>query len=123
MQIAAAPISSLPRAVQFLFGAMPLKTRTVEVPHTEVRPAGKSTGDSETARRARVAVAWHTHSPDASIDVQVENGWVTLTGSVEDAYERQDIEAVVKKLDGVAKVSNLIEIAAAPRNVLVGAAA
>ena len=112
MQIAAAPISSLPRAVQFLFGA----------PHMEVRPAGKSTGDRETARRARVAVAWHTHSPGASIDVQVENGWVTLTGSVEDAYERQDIEAAVKKLDGVAKVSNLIEIAAAPRKVLVGAA-
>ena len=88
----------------------------------EVRAALKSAGDSEITRRARVAVAWHTHSPDASIDVQVENGWVTLTGSVEDAYEREDIEAAVKKLDGVAKVSNLIEIAAAPRKVLVGAA-
>jgi osmotically-inducible protein OsmY len=101
---------------------MRLKTRTAEAPHVEVPSAGNSATDSEIARRARVAVAWHTHSPDAAINVQVTNGRVTLTGSVEDAYERWDIEAALKKLDGVAKVSNLIEIEGAPQKVLVRAA-
>ena len=113
MQVAVAPTFALPKAVQFLFGGMPLKRRTTESAHMEVRPAGKSTGDNEIARRARVAVAWHTHSPDAAIDVQVTNGRVTLTGTVEDVYERLDIEAAVKKLDDVAQVSNLIEIGGA----------
>src|SRR3954452_17492690 len=40
---------------------------------------------------------------------QVHNGWVTLTGAVEDAYERREAEAAVRTLDGVVGVTNLIE--------------
>src|SRR5829696_9302792 len=52
-----------------------------------------------------------------AVTVQVHNGWVTLTGAVEDAYERREAEAAVRTLDGVAGVTNLIETrmsAAAP---------
>ena len=105
MQVAIAPTSALPKAVLFLLSGMRLKSLAAEAASTEVRPAVKSAAEDEIARRVRVAVAWHTHTPDAAIDVQVTNGRVTLTGTVEDAYERWDIEAAIKKLDGVVQVS------------------
>src|SRR3954451_1143444 len=38
------------------------------------------------ARRARVVIAWHAHTPEGAVLVQAHKGWVTLTGMVEDAY-------------------------------------
>src|SRR5829696_5048512 len=44
--------------------------------------------------------------------VQAHNGWVTLTGTVEDAYERREAEAAVRTLDDVVGVTNLIAMRA-----------
>jgi len=89
------------------------------VAQIEVRPSGKNARDDETAYRARVAVAWHAHTPDGVVKVQVTNGWVTLTGTVEDAYERRRAEAAVRKLDGVVGVTNLLEIRATTQEAAV----
>ena len=79
------------------------------VPSLAICGAGKKASDDEIARRARVGIAWRTLIPEGTVTVQVENGWVTLTGTVEDAYERKEAEAAVRKLDDVAEVTNLIE--------------
>jgi len=82
-----------------------------------VRDPGRKASDDEIARRTLVVIAWHVHTPEGAVTVQVHNGWVTLTGAVEDAYERREAEAAVRTLDGVAGVTNLIETrmsAAAP---------
>src|SRR3954453_1732370 len=50
-------------------------------PDIEVR-AGRTGHDEEIARRARVVMAWHVGVQDGAITVQVEKGWVTLTGTV-----------------------------------------
>ena len=42
--------------------------------------------------------------------MHVQTGWVTLAGTVEDAYQRRVAEVTVRKLDGVVGVSNLVEI-------------
>jgi osmotically-inducible protein OsmY len=79
------------------------------VPNLAICGAGKKALDDEIARRARVVIAWHALVPDGAVRVQVENGWVMLTGTVEEGYERKEAEAAVRKLDDVAGVTNLIE--------------
>src|SRR5829696_963928 len=54
------------------------------VPTFAVCETGRTGSDHEIARRARVAIAWHVHVQEYQITVQVHNGWVTLTGVVED---------------------------------------
>ena len=80
------------------------------VSQVEVRASGRTRFDEEIARRARIGIAWHAHVDDSVIKAQVENGWVTLTGAVADAYERREAEEAVRKLDDVAGITNLIEV-------------
>ena len=89
------------------------------VAQIQIRPGGKNARDDETAYRARVAIAWHARTPDGVVKVQVTNGWVTLTGTVEDAYERRRAEAAVRKLDGVVGITNLLEIRATSQEAAV----
>jgi len=77
------------------------------------RQSSRTGVDDEIARRARVVIAWHLHLQESSITVQVHDGWVTLTGTVEDAYERQEAEVAVRKLENVLGVTNLLHIRAA----------
>jgi osmotically-inducible protein OsmY len=78
------------------------------VPFIAVCEAGRNARDDEIARRARVVIAWHAHNPEGAVTEQAHNGWVTLTGTVEDAYERREAEAAVRTLDDVVGVTNLI---------------
>jgi osmotically-inducible protein OsmY len=48
------------------------------------------------------------------LDVTVSKGWVTLKGEVEWQYQRQDAERVVRRLQGVKGVSNLLAIKVRP---------
>jgi osmotically-inducible protein OsmY len=45
-----------------------------------------------------------------NLDVTVSKGWVTLKGSVEWQYQKDDAERVVRRLTGVKGVSNLITV-------------
>src|SRR5690348_1492626 len=51
------------------------------VPTLAICGAGRKAPDDEIARRARVVIAWHALIPEGTVTVQVENGWVTLTGT------------------------------------------
>ncbi len=42
--------------------------------------------------------------------MKVSQGWITLTGAVHWQYQVMGAEAAVRKLSGVAGVSNVIEI-------------
>jgi len=44
------------------------------------------------------------------LDITVSKGWVTLRGEVEWQYQKQDAERVVRRLQGVRGVSNLIVV-------------
>ena len=83
------------------------------MPNLAICGAGKKALDDEIARRARVAIAWHALIPEGTVTVQVEKGWVMLTGTVEEGYERKEAEAAVRKLDDVVGVTNLSEIGTA----------
>jgi len=48
--------------------------------------------------------------PTEQIKVTVENGWVTLEGTVDWQFQKTVAESAVKKLPGVMGVSNKIEV-------------
>jgi HSP20 family protein len=53
---------------------------------------------------------WSVQLPADRIQVKVEKGWVTLSGTVPWQYQRLAAESAVRKLSGIRGVTNLIEI-------------
>jgi hypothetical protein len=58
-------------------------------------------------------MAWHAFLPEGTIKVKVQRGYVTLTGTVDWHYQTVAAEAAVRKLTGVAGVTNLIALRSA----------
>ncbi|MBB5575928.1 MULTISPECIES: BON domain-containing protein [Rhizobium] len=77
----------------------------------EVRYAErKKHADDEIAARALDIIEWDTALPEGVIDVEVQRGWVTLSGEVRWHFQRIAAENAVKKLGGVVGVTNLLTI-------------
>ena len=77
----------------------------------EVRPVGSHvTADDEIARRVSEALRWSNTVPSDAIKATVEDGYVTLTGSLSWNYERSASEAAVRDFVGVRGVLNQIKI-------------
>lgn len=66
--------------------------------------------DSEIASAIENALAWHVLIPSDRLRVTVEKGWVTLTGDLDWAYQRNDAELAVRPLTGVVGVTNRINL-------------
>ena len=71
---------------------------------------GAERTDQEIAAAAARALQWDAVLVPEQIDVTVSKGWITLKGTVDWQYKRQEAERVVRKLAGVKGVSNLIEV-------------
>jgi osmotically-inducible protein OsmY len=63
--------------------------------------------------RARVlnALCWDLAVPRHGLNVDVENGWVTVSGMVDLPYQRSCAESDAKNVSGVVGVTNLICLA------------
>jgi osmotically-inducible protein OsmY len=66
--------------------------------------------DADIAQAAVNALDWNASVPRNRIKVLVENGWVTLDGSVEYHFQKDAAESAIRNLKGVKSVSNLIAI-------------
>jgi osmotically-inducible protein OsmY len=66
--------------------------------------------DSEIALAIETVLTWQARVPADRIQVQVEQGWVTLRGEVDWDYERQQAERVVRPLTGVSGLTNAITL-------------
>lgn len=77
----------------------------------EVRPAGSHlTADDEIAKRAVSSLNWNASVPRDKVQVTVENGHVTLSGTVTWYFEKEAAAKAVQNLAGVKDVTNLILI-------------
>jgi len=77
----------------------------------EVRLPGLSQRtDVDIARAAANALQWDISVPKDRVQVKVENGWVTLEGTVDWHYQKHAAERAVENLIGVKGVSNLITV-------------
>ena len=70
--------------------------------------------------RVRVlnALYWDLAVPRDRLNVDVENGWVTVSGMVDLPYQRSCAESDAKSVPGVVGVTNLIRLADAQRTKL-----
>jgi osmotically-inducible protein OsmY len=66
--------------------------------------------DSEIAQAAARALLWNSNIPDERVQVEVENGWVTLTGELDWNYQVASAEQCVSSLLGVSGLTNKITI-------------
>ena len=77
----------------------------------EVRLMGDNRrDDADVARAALDALGWDSMVPDDRIQVTVEQGWLTLEGDVEWNYQRDAAARVVRNLNGVRGISNLVTV-------------
>lgn len=77
-------------------------------------PSAHKHADQEIAERAVHILQWDVMVPHAGIQVKVEAGVVTLTGSVAHQYQREAAETDVLRLGGVTHIINLIDVRLAP---------
>jgi osmotically-inducible protein OsmY len=78
-----------------------------------VRPEGHgSINDEQIAERAVNALKWSTLVPDGRVIVEVENGKVALSGSLDWAYQKRGALDVVRALKGVTDIEDNIELKA-----------
>lgn len=66
--------------------------------------------DSEIAQAAATAIRLNSLLPDGKVQVEVEDGWVTLTGEVDWSYQVARAEQCIRPLAGVRGLSNRITI-------------
>ncbi len=66
--------------------------------------------DADIAAAAVRALEWDALVSVEDLDVTVSKGWVTLKGTVEWQFQKDDAERVVRRLTGVRGVTNLITV-------------
>lgn len=97
------------RAVQRVAG-----TRAIAEALKVRYPWDAKTADAEIARRILDLFAWNASVPGQLIDVKVERGLVTLSGTVERVYQKEAVGRVAGRVSGVTGVSNLIALRQVP---------
>ena len=69
------------------------------------------TNDAEIAERILLMFEWDAGIPEG-LQVKVEKGWVTITGSVDSYYQKKSARKVAGKVPGVQGVTDLVEVRA-----------
>lgn len=77
--------------------------------------------DADIALSAQNTLRWSMSVPQDAVKVQVENGWLVLSGDVEWQYQRQAAAEAVRHLPGITGVSNQIGIKPLPSALVVKA--
>ncbi len=76
----------------------------------DVVPA-EAFGDADLSVAVHNALSWAVHLPADAIKARVEDGWVTLSGTVRWGFQRQNAEDVVRCMKGVKGLTNAITVA------------
>lgn len=72
------------------------------------------TADHEIAKRIVDMIGWTVAIPDGQIQVKVEHGWVTLTGTVDWNFISREVARAAGQISGVTGVSNRIKVGNVP---------
>jgi osmotically-inducible protein OsmY len=93
------------RAAKRVYGVNALAVELdVELPDSTERT------DAEIARAAETALEWTVAVPPGRVQIQVEDGWLTLQGEVISEYQRSSAEGAVRGLIGVKGILNEIVV-------------
>ncbi len=72
------------------------------------------TADHEIAKRILDLFAWHVSIPKETVKLKVEHGWVTLTGTVDWFFQKDEAAKAAGRITGVLGISNLIDVKKLP---------
>ncbi|MCW5668291.1 MAG: BON domain-containing protein [Hydrogenophaga sp.] len=72
--------------------------------------AGARPSDTDIAQAALNAMRWHSMVPEERVQIEVEDGHVTLSGELDWAYQVASAEQCVRPLLGVKDITNDIRI-------------
>ena len=73
-------------------------------------PSMHQRDDADIAQVVVNALKWHVWVPHDTIKVKVEQGWVTLEGTVDANFQRESADDAVRYLTGVKGLTNLITV-------------
>ncbi len=77
----------------------------------EVRlPAESARSDESIAAAAIERLSWDSTIPADAVQVTVQDGWVTLSGTVDWYYQKDAAQIAIRSLTGVTGVSNQVSI-------------
>ena len=65
--------------------------------------------DSEIRERIQNIYRWHENISSANVDVQVQNGWVSLEGSIDSYWKKRVAEDLAYTVQGVIGVKNKLQ--------------
>jgi hypothetical protein len=88
------------------------KQSVAEQAKTLGRKIGTGLDDGWLWTKTRFDLAAADDLKDSTINVDVENGVVTLSGSVDNAEQKAKAETIAKSVEGVKSVKNLLKVAA-----------
>ena len=71
---------------------------------------GRPRTDANIAEAVRRTLEWDAQLPHERIQVAVSNGWVALHGTVERQRDRENVERLARRLEGVRGVYNLVAV-------------
>jgi osmotically-inducible protein OsmY len=71
---------------------------------------GRPRTDANIAEAVLRALEWDTQIPHERIQVAVSNGWVALHGTVGRQRDRENVERLARRLEGVRGVYNLVAV-------------
>lgn len=99
------------------------KSRDVAAASRSPEANGSNRGAVGIADAVANALYWDFALPRHRINARCDDGWITLTGEVQRAYQRSSAEADVMRVRGVRGVTNAIKVeAAAPGNATIASA-
>ena len=108
-------VDSYPEKLAALQAAKKLSSVRAVADEIEVRWSGDSKRpDADIARAAENVLDWNITVPNTRIKLTVENGWITLEGTVDWQYQRLAAEKAVRHLAGVRGISNQILLVSKP---------
>jgi len=82
------------------------------VEHMDISlPDMHARSDADLAKAVADALRWDVEVPDSKIKTSVRDGWVTLEGTVDWAYQRFAAEGALRYLTGIKGLKNLIVVA------------
>ena len=79
-----------------------------------VGPLGEAIADADVAASCAAALDANSMVPLGAVDVDVTDGWATLTGTVRHYFQRSEAEHVVRRVAGVRGITDKVEINADP---------
>jgi osmotically-inducible protein OsmY len=75
-------------------------------------PAWRRNSDANIKLAVRAALHWLTYRPLESVQVDYENGWITLSGAIDCDYQHDAASTALRNIRGVRGVDDQVSIAA-----------